>query len=422
MTTFGAASKRSSRGNAGRARIAAVTPPRWRIALAISAAALSWSVAAGGAQDTRDIPLSHPAINYGQSTNDPVAVMLRDPRIRERLESAGPARLLKTLLDALSIPEESQLLVFLSASLQGGRITADNPRALYFNDSVSVGWVRGGFIEIASQDPTQGTVFYTAGASPQTLLTRENDRCLSCHFSGRTDGVPGMIERMGHKRPLDQRWGGWYVTGELGPLRHFGNVDEKTFRSNPEARAPAHLSSLRDTFDAGGYLTPHSDVVALLVFGHQMPLMNLLTRLGWETRVAQREGRLDAQRSVIRDRVEQVVDYLLFVDEAPIESRIEGSTRFAALFSSRGPHDQKGRSLYQLDLTRRLMRYPCSYMLYSEQFDRLPAEAKTAVSGRLWAVLSGPDRDSKYRHLSRADRIAIIEILRATKPGMLPVA
>ena len=389
---------------------------RW---VALAVAALSWAVIVVNAQDL-GIPLSHPAIRYGPSTNDPVAVMLRDPKLRARLESADRPQLLKTLLDALSIPEESQMLVFLSGSLQGQRIKSGNPRALYFNDSVSVGWVRGGFIEIASQDPTQGTVFYTAGAAPQPVIVRENERCLSCHFSGRTDGVPGMIERMGYRRPLDQRWGGWYVTGQLGPLRHFGNVDEAVFLENPEVRAPEHLSSLENTFDTSGYLTPHSDVAALLVFEHQMQMMNLLARVGWETRVAKHEGRLDTQRSVIRDRVEQVVDYMLFVDEAPIRSPIVGSSRFAAVFSGRGPHDQKGRSLYQLDLTTRLMRYPCSYMIYSEQFDQLPSEAKTAIYQRLRTVLSGTERAPKYQHLSPVDRNAILEILRATKPDMPP--
>jgi len=394
-----------------------VRSPRW---IALTVAALSWAVLVVNAQDLHDIPLSHPAIGYGPSTTDPVAVMLRDPKIRAQLDSTDRAQLLKTLLDALSIPQESQMLVFLSGSLQGQRINKGNPRALYFNDSVSVGWVRGGFIEIAAQDPTQGTVFYTAGASSQSLFVRENDRCLSCHFGGRTGDVPGMIERNGHMRPLDQRWGGWYVTGQLGGLRHLGNVDQATFLKHPEVRSPDQLLSLDTTFDTSGYLTSHSDVAALLVFEHQMQMMNLLTRLGWETRVAQQEGRLDAQRSVIRDRVEQVVDYMLFVDEAPIPSPVTGSSQFAAVFSGRGPHDRKGRSLYQLDLKTRLMRYPCSYMIYSEQFDQLPVAARTAVYQRLLAVLSGAERDRKYQHLSRADRNAIIEILRATKPDLPP--
>ena len=35
-----------------------------------------------------------------------------------------------------------------------------------------------------------------------------------------------------------------------------------------------------------GYLSPQSDIVALLVFDHQMRAINLLTRLNWESRVA----------------------------------------------------------------------------------------------------------------------------------------
>jgi hypothetical protein len=223
-----------------------------------------------------------------------------------------------------------------------------------------------------------------------------------------------MIESMGHTRPLEQRWGGWYVTGRLGTLRHFGNADVLTL--DPDTSGPSpHLLSLDKTFDVAGYLTPHSDVAALLVFEHQMQLMNLLTRLGWESRVATHERRLDLRQPAIRDRIAQVVDYMLFVDEAAIGSTIEGSTAFARLFSARGPRDARGRSLYEMDLTTRLFRYPCSYMIYSEQFDALPAEVKAALYRRLWAVLSDADAQPKYRHLSSADRRAIVEVLRATK-------
>jgi hypothetical protein len=204
------------------------------------------------------------------------------------------------------------------------------------------------------------------------------------------------------------------VTGRLGGLAHFGNVDPDTFLRSPEVRSP-ELPSIENAFDARGYQTGHSDVAALLVFEHQMQMTNLLTKLGWQTRIASHERRLAEQPSAIRDSVEQVVDYLLFVDEAPIRSRIEGSTTFAADFSARSPRDARGRSLYQLDLERRLLRHPCSYMIYSEQFNRLPAPARDAVYARMWAILSGAEDDEKYRHLSAADRRAIVEILRATK-------
>ena len=386
------------------------------VALAVATAA--WAFVAVRAQGLQDSALSHPAIRYDQPTRDPVAELLRQPARLARVESVESSpRLLETLLDALSVPVESQILVFSKGSFQRTRIHAGNPRALYFNDAVSVGWVRGGLIEIASQDPAQGTVFYVVQPGARPLLRRSDQQCLSCHFSRRTNDVPGMIEPIGHKRPLEERWGGWYVTGRLGSVSHFGNVDVTAFLRDPAARS-TELVSLEKTFDTSGYLAPHSDVVALLVFEHQMQMTNLLTSLGWETRIAMQEGRLGPRRAEIGERVEQVVDYLLFVDEAPIRSRIEGSTSFSTSFSARGPRDTRGRSLYQLDLATRLLRYSCSYMVYSEQFSSLPEPARAAVYERLWAILSGADNDPKYRHLSVTDRQAIVDILRSTKPDL----
>jgi hypothetical protein len=175
------------------------------------------------------------------------------------------------------------------------------------------------------------------------------------------------------------------------------------------------LNSLERTFDTRGYLTPYSDIAALMVFEHQMQMTNLLTRVSWETRVAQHGTPLDARRSAIRERVSQLVDYMLLVDEAPIGSKLQGTSGFAEAFSARGPRDGKGRSLRDLDLNTRLFRYPCSYMIYSAQFEHLPADAKAAIYERMWEVLSGKEKDARYRRLSAADRRAIIEILRETK-------
>jgi hypothetical protein len=391
--------------------------PRLRL-VPLAIAIVTWALAVMSAQEFSDNRLSHPAIRYDQPTDDPVAELLRQRQVLARVESdESSPRLLETLLGALSVPVDSQMLVFSKGSFQSTRIHAGNPRALYFNDAVSVGWVRGGLIEIASQDPVRGTVFYVVQPGARPLMRRADAQCLSCHFGPRTNGVPGMIEPIGHKRPLEERWGGWYVTGRLGNVSHFGNVDVATFLRNPEVRA-TELLSLEKTFDTGGYLAPHSDVAALLVFEHQMQMTNLLTRLGWETRIATQEERLAQRRSEIRETVEQVVDYLMFVDEAPIPARIEGSTKFATQFSARGPRDARGRSLYQLDLATRLLRHRCSYMIYSEQFNRLSQPARDAVYARLWEVLSGAGNDPRYRHLSRADRQAIVDILRDTKPDL----
>jgi hypothetical protein len=378
---------------------------------------LVWALALVTGQQLDPLERAHPAIQYSRPSNDPVASLLRSREAISRLKSDGPSGHLRSILDALNIPVSSQIMVFSQGSVQSSRIRANNPRALYFNDSTVVGWVRGGFIEIASQDPEQGTVFYTVNANwLGTPSIARSDDCLSCHDVNRTNGVPGMIEPMGQTRPLERRWGGWYVTGDPGSIEHFGNVDVAALTSGAAPKT-VRLTSLEKTFDARGYLTTYSDIAALMVFEHQMQMMNLLTRVGWEARIARQEGRLQ-NGAAIREAVEQLVDYMLFVGEAPIASPMKGGSGFAEAFSARGPNDTKGRSLRHLDLRTRLFRYPCSYLIYSPQFERLPAEAKAAVYSRLWAILSGKAAGAQYRQLSAVDRRAVIEILRDTKPDL----
>jgi hypothetical protein len=392
-----------------------------RTFLALLCAGLAWLTALPLAQLNDGDLIDHPAIEYRRKpTADPISAL--KPRLDSgavRLTLDGQSGHLRSLLQALDIPLSSQILVFSQSSVQGARINAGNPRALYFNDSVVVGWVRGGFIEVASQDPEQGTVFYTVDSRLLGgAVINRRDECLSCHHTYRTGLVAGVIEPMGQTRPLENRWGGWYVTGNLGSIRHLGNVDMATVLKDPTTVNTTPLASLEKQFDVTGYLTPHSDIAALMVFEHQMQMMNLLTRLGWETRAAAHEHRLEAARASLEARASEVVDYLLFVEEAPIASPLVGTSGFAQTFSAGGPRDSKGRSLRQLDLTKRLLRYPCSYMIYSAQFERLPQAAKSAVYARVWAILSGAERDSKYRHLTVADRQAIIEILRETKSDL----
>jgi hypothetical protein len=233
-----------------------------------------------------------------------------------------------------------------------------------------------------------------------------------------------------HRVPFEKRWGGWYVTGQHGSLHHLGNTDLERLYDEPPPSGTSNWTSLAGKFDTSGYLTEQSDIVALTVFEHQMHMMNLLTRMGWEARVIEyrrtvpevqrkAEGDDPSDKTVsMEDAAKEVVDYMLFTDEAPLPQPLHGATTFAERFSALGPKDRKGRSLRQLDLTRRLLRYPCSYMIYSAQFEQLPALAKAALYGRLWTVLSGKDRDLKYANLTAADRAAIVDILRDTKPDL----
>jgi hypothetical protein len=391
-----------------------------------------------GQTGTFDVSPNHPAIQYStRETTDVVAALNRRIQAAQvQLAFDGPRGYLKSVLDALDVPVASQTLVFSETSLQYEHINAANPRALYFNDQLAVGWVKGAdSLEVAAQDPQQGVVFYTLDQKPASKPQfARSQRCLECHQSTFTGNVPGTVVMsmlplsddqndyargwyVDHRTPIEERWGGWYVTGAKVPRTHLGNVPvHHVERSYTRLAVAPTLTSLSGKFDTTAYLSPHSDVVALLVLNHQVHMTNLLTRLGWEARIADRPGAPVHPR--VRETARELVDYLLFIDEAPLPSAVSGASGFAEQFPAAGPRDKTGRSLRQLDLERRLFRYPCSYMIYTPAFDALPLAAREAVYARMWEVLSGRDKDKSYDRLSGADRQAIVEILRDTKTGL----
>ena len=382
----------------------------------------------------------HAAIQYStRATTDPVTRVNQQLRSGQlRLSFDAPGGYLRSILSALDISPSSQTLVFSENSLQRQFISLAAPRAIYFNDAVTVGFAKGAdTIEVATQDPTQGVAFYQLSQKPQpTPQFVRGTQCLECHLTAMTTGVPGLFVMSvlplsdnqneyaqgwatDHRTPVEDRWGGWYVTGSQVPRRHLGNVPVSHVpRSYVRAAVASTLTSGTDAFDTSAYLSPHSDVVALLVLNHQVHMVNLLTRLGWEARIADFEaqsGTTSGQSTRVRDLARELVDYVLFVDEAVLPSAVRGSSSFAQEFSSKGPRDGKGRSLRDLDLTGRLLRYPCSYMIYTEAFDTLPSAAKDLVYERLWEILSGKEIQAVYARLSLADRRAVVEILRDTK-------
>jgi len=361
---------------------------------------------------------------------------------------------LPAVLKHLGVPVSSQMLVFSKTSFQLRQISPQTPRAVYFSDDVYVGWVQDGdVVEIASVDPQQGTIFY--GLSQQKSRTprfvRDRGQCLTCHASSRTSGIPGLLvrsvfpDRRGHpmlgsrtyatdyRSPLSHRWGGWYVSGTHGTQRHMGNV-LSTSRRRPEkidVESGANITRLSKRVNVTPYLTPHSDIVALMVLEHQSRVQNLIIRANFETRIAvaydqmmnnafkrPASHRTETTGRRLKSVSEQLLEGLLFVDEYQLQAPIRGTSGFAKEFSARGPRDSKGRSLRTLDLTRRMMKYPCSYLIYSESFDGLPAAVKQIVYSRLLEVLTGEDHSKKFAHLTTADRTAILEILRETKPDL----
>jgi hypothetical protein len=384
----------------------------------------------------------HAAIQYStRQTRD--AIVRLNERIGKgevRLAFDAPPRgYLQSVLKALEISPSSQTLVFSENSLQRAHISKATPRAIYFNDTVAVSWAKGAeTMEVTALDATQGVHFYSIAQKPQPTpqFVRRTD-CLECHLMPQTYGVPGLFAMsvlplsdnkndyaqgwaVDHRTPIEDRWGGWYVTGSQVPARHLGNVAVMHVpKSYVREEVAPKLESATRAFDTTPYLSAHSDVVAHLVLNHQLHITNLLTRLGWEARVAAHDaGKPAAALPKVRETVRELVDYMLFVDEAPLPSAVRGSSPFAQEFSAKGPRDSKGRSLRDFDLTRRLLRYPCSYMIYTDAFDALPPAAKNDVYQRLWDVLSGNDTDKAYAGLGFTSRSAIIDILRETRSGL----
>ena len=382
--------------------------------------------------------LAHPAIGYyTRPTHDLVAELNR--RVEDgslRITFDEGTGYLRPVLDALHVPAESQMLVMSKTGVQGLYTGPENPRAIFFNDAVTVGYIRGApLLELAVHDPQQGVLFYTIDQKlQQHPLFERRQACLTCHQVYSTLHVPGMLLRSvfmapdglplsqfgsydaDDRTPFRRRWGGWYVTGTHGSMRHIGNaiVTDKEKRETVVSDSTLHRLSLEAVFDARGYVSAQSDIAALMVFGHQGHMMNLITRVGWEARIASYDHRVEPAGGPVRDAVNELVDYLLFVDEEPLTAAIKGTTGFAETFAAQGPADSRGRSLRQLDLEHRLLRYPCSYMVYSAAFGALPIDVRGAIYGRMWEVLSGRDTSPRYARLSEADRRAVVEILRDT--------
>jgi hypothetical protein len=393
-------------------------------------------------EDVTYLPNDHPAIQYAQPPDDPVT------RLGKRIES-GAVKLdyspefgyLPALLKQFGLNIDSQLLVFSKTSFQATKIGPRAPRALYFTDDVAMGFVEtGDVLEFAALDPKQGFNFYTldvAKADKPEFVRR--DTCLQCHQGLSTLGVPGILVSSvypgpdgmpafrgnamitDHRTPLDHRWGGWYVTGTHGSQSHMGNAVAHN-SAQPQLldiKGTQNLTSLEKRFDTSKYLAPTSDIVALMTLEHQTRMTNLMVRIGWDTRIAIGDGKLDdTARERINGEIEDMVTYMLFADETKLYEPIQGVSTFTKTFAERGPRDHQGRSLRDFDLEKRMFRYPLSYMIYSAVFDNMPDLVRERVYQRLHDILTGKDQSPAYARLTSDDRRNVLDILRDTKPNL----
>lgn len=407
--------------------------------VAVVAVSLLWSCTPASGQISIDI--EEPPFEYSETlANNRVSRLVEKLDSKQiKLEHQPGQGYLRSLLKALEIPESSQTLVFSKTSMQVRYISRRNPRAIYFNDDTYVGWVRGStLMEISTADPKLGTAFYTVDMMPwRAKVEQAYYDCLACHATSMTRGIPGHTVRSvfpqvdgtvdsqkqsfvtDHGSPLSERWGGWYVTGRHGTMKHMGNAFLRG--GGLDTRENGNRLSLWDDFDTHDYLSPYSDIVALMVLEHQTQMHNSMVRADFSVRQMeyQRDSETDAieWKTEIQMIAKEVVDSLLFCDEAPLTDQVSGSVIFADDFNKRGPTDDQGRSLREFDLKTRMFKYPCSYLIYSATFDGLQKPLRDEIYRQLHAVLSGANQSDDYSHLDSKTRSDILAILQKTKPA-----
>lgn len=410
---------------------------------------LSMLAAASHARQQDEIVVFEPQqeaiIHYLDSSD------LSDPgsKLKAKVESGElkldyePGRgYLKSILKQLHVPESSQCLVFSKTSGQVEFISPKTPRALYFTDNAYVAWMQGSpRLEIAALDPKKGTIFYAVDQKPGGKPRFERRlECMRCHFGAKTLGAPGLLVGSaftksdgvatsqvyefvsGHNSPLNMRWGGWYVTGTCENDVHLGN-SFLTDIYHPEKFDPkpgTNVTDLSDRFDVSKYLAPTSDIVALMVLDDAVRMHDMIIHAGLEARFAADDRKRGGSapgwpEKRIANAAEPLLAYMLFRDESHLKGRLQGSPDFVRDFERGGPRDHLGRSLRELDLNKRLFKYPCSYLIYTNEFDALPKEMKEFIWKRLAEILTGRDQSPLYRKMEADDRKAVLDILLDTK-------
>jgi hypothetical protein len=377
--------------------------------------------------------------NYSASQpNDPVAAVQQRINNGElKLEWDDKFGYLPALLDAFGAKKSSQILVMSKTSLQRRFITPENPRAIYFNDDVYLGYIPGApVMEISAVDPKLGGTFYYIEQEKvrKPRFVRSAD-CLSCHGGQRSLGVPGHILRSvptdatGELIPLEEvrditqctpladRWAGYYVTGRHGKQPHRGNlIGEKDLAHFKEdALFKGNVTDLSKYLDTSKYHGSGSDILALMILEHQTHMHNYVARLNIEAvQMLAAYGHVRYMRS----QVDAFLRYLLFTEEFPLTAPIEGNPEFVKDFTALAIRDSQRRSLRDLDCKSRLFKYPCSFLIYSPSFDAMAGPIKEVILQKLHDILTGKNQDDQWARLKPEDRQAILQILRETKPNL----
>ena len=396
-------------------------------------------------------PSEYPAIDFRDSVHQYFQSTPSDPfsHFRRKLENGevtlnfnSEKQYLSSLLQELFISPHSQLLVFSTTSLQLSRISPRNPRAIYFTDDLYIGYVPGGQIEVIGIDPALGAITYIfnfpkPGSTTHPTIYRSK-RCMNCHASQDIGGAPGLLigsvipgqgggsidsfrkETSGHGVAFGKRFGGWHITGQhpfnetwanqIGEMQK-GNIFKIP---NPPGKY----------FSWDKYLTESSDIIPHLLLEHQIGFTNRCITITYRIRdlVTSNDNTVDQKNieNFIQKEANSLLDYILFKDEVPLpENQINLKTRYVSDFERRSISGKKKANLKKLELTSRLLKLRCSYMIFSNSFKGLPLEFKDYIIEKLHFILSC-ERSKipvQYSYLETEEREKIKQILAASMEG-----
>ena len=343
---------------------------------------------------------------------------------RVKLDGSGELPYLRSLLKALNVPVSSQMLVFSNTSLQLRLISPRNPRALFFNEDVYIGFIPGGRIEIVSLDPQAGGIFYIFDIPRDggPFRAERSDRCMNCHAKEETFYVPGLFIKSvvplatggnlqafrqgqsGHAIPFAERFGGWYVTGKHGIAEHWGNALGRNSQEGVLQKLPLEPGK---SFDYARYPVASSDILPQLLHEHQTGFVNRVLEATYKAReVGAKPSPADS--AALDEKARALVRYILFADEVPLPG-VDGDAAFKADFQK-----ANASPLREFDLKTRLFKNRCSYMIQGAVFTAMPREMKLRVYRQLALALGEVQPDKAFAYLPVQEKRTIRAVLRAT--------
>jgi hypothetical protein len=269
----------------------------------------------------------------------------------------------------------------------------------------------------------------------KTPLPDRSNRCMNCHAGADTGYVPGLviksvvpgpsggsltafrIEQTGHGIPLDQRFGGYYLTGSPGFTNSWANL---TGRLTPDGliKRPIEPGTL---FNIDRYAARTSNLLPQLLHEHQAGFVNRVVEAIYRVRTSLyvSNGSLTpSQKEELDQQARKIVRYVLFADEVSLPTGgIAGDNEYREEFLRNRRTTKEGISLKDFELKTRLFKYRCSYMVYSPLFEGMPGPLKERVEHFLKQALDSTNPNPDYQYLPQEEKSAIRSILKTTLKG-----